>query len=70
MERKRYLELCQKNAVYGKTALVLYDGNEYYPEKIQIWFDERGSTKNTAVLLDKNKKSVVFSQLERVEEKL
>ena len=66
VERKRYLELCQKNAVYEKSVLVLYDGNEYYPQKIQVWFDKKGKTKNTAILLDKNLKSVVHCRVEEV----
>ena len=66
MERKRYLELCQKNAVYEKSVLVLYDGNEYYPQKIQVWFDKKGKTKNTAILLDKNLNSAVHCRVEEV----
>lgn len=66
MERKRYLELCQRNAVYEKSVLVLYDGNEYYPQKIQVWFDKKGKTKNTAILLDKNLNSVVHCKVEEV----
>ena len=68
MERKRYLELCQRNAVYEKSTLVLYDENEYYPQKIQVWFDKKGKTKNTAILLDKNSNSIVEASLERIDE--
>ena len=68
VERKLYLELCQRNAVYEKSVLVLYDGNEYYPQKIQVWFDKKGKTKNTAILLDKNLNSIVEANLERVDE--
>ena len=68
MERKRFLELCQKNSVYEKSVLVLYDGCEYYPKKIQVWFDKKGKTKNTAILLDKNLNCVVEANLEKVDE--
>ena len=68
MERKRYLELCQKNSVYKNSVVVLVGNIEYYPQKIQVWFDEKGKTKNTAVLLDKNLNSVVFENLESVVE--
>lgn len=68
MERKRYLELCQKNSVYEKSVLVLYDGIEYYPKKIQVWFDNKGKTKNTAILLGKNLNTIVEASLERVGE--
>jgi hypothetical protein len=68
MERKRYLELCQKNAISKRSAVVLCDGIRYYPEKIQIWFNEKGETQNTAVLIDENENCVVFAKLEKVEE--
>ena len=68
MERKRYLELCQKNAVYKNSVVVLFECKEYYPQKIQVWFDEKGETKNTAVILDKNLNSVVYANLESVVE--
>lgn len=66
VERKRYLELCQKNSVYEKSVLVLHDGTEYYPQKIQVWFDKKGKTKNTAILLDKKSNSVVHCRVEEV----
>ena len=68
MERKRYLELCQKNSVYKNSVVVFVGGVEYYPQKIQVWFDEKGTTQNTAVLLDKNENSIILSKLESVSE--
>ena len=69
MERKRYLELCQRNAVTPETKKVLLDGTKYYPDRIEVWFDGSGKTINTAVLKDtKAKRCVVKANLERVEE--
>lgn len=70
MERKRYLELCQKNSVYKNSVVVLVGDVEYYPQKIQVWFDEKGKTKNTAILLDKNKNSILCEKLENVRDLL
>ena len=52
MDRKQYLELCQKNAVYPNSVFLLYDGIKYYPLALKVWFDGRGETKNTAVMVE------------------
>lgn len=50
IERKRYLELCQMNAVYPDTVVVNYNGAKYHPVSYLMWFDRKGSPNNTAVL--------------------
>ena len=68
MERKRYLELCQLNAVYPATKTVLFDGIKYHPMKLKISFDEKGRTKNTAIIKDTRCNSYIHASLERLEE--
>lgn len=50
IERKRYLELCQKNAVYPDSVIVYYKGSKYYPISYLMWFDEKGRAQNSAIL--------------------
>ena len=60
MERSEFLKLCQSVSVLPdgvkhtkkkvpKQLRVIYDGNEYYPEYLEIKFD-KGKTLNIAVL--------------------
>ncbi len=50
IERKRYIELCQKNAVYHNSVIVYYQGVKYYPISYLMWFDKKGNVQNTAIL--------------------
>lgn len=51
MERKTYLELCQKNAVLNEKTSIIHDGVEFFPKSLVIWFDKEGRCKNTANLV-------------------
>lgn len=76
MERKEFLELCQRvsvlpDSVIGKQRiplklLVECDGIRYYPLKLTIWF-ENGKPQQTAILHDLKSKSIVDCQLVKVE---
>lgn len=69
MERKKYLQLCQKNAISPKSVKVLYDGLEYFPEAYQMDFNEKGETQNTAILKDiKANSSLIYVNLKKVED--
>ena len=68
MERKRYLELCQRNAIYPKSVIVEYNGGDYYPVSLMIWFNSSGETQNTAKLIDKNCHSETHCRLSEVKE--
>ena len=67
MERKRYLELCQKYAV-GRDIRVKYKDIEYHPYRYELGFDDKGNTIHTAILKDIKANSVVYTMLEEVKE--
>jgi hypothetical protein len=66
MERKTYLESCQKFAV-GMDVFVMHDGIRYRPVSLSLWFDKKGSCHNTAVLKDLNGKAVINCRVEDVD---
>lgn len=68
MERKRYLELCQRNAVQPKSVVVQLDGIGYYPIEYRLGFDKDGKSAHRAVLQDMKAKSVINCPLEGVKE--
>ena len=80
MERKRYLELCQKCAVLDEGVLgikknvpeelqVEYDGIVWYPEKYVLSFEKKtGNVVHTAVLHSLSANSTVEAELEKVKE--
>ena len=67
MERKRYLELCQKYAVGGDIR-VKYKDTEYHPYRYELGFDSSGKSIHTAILKDLKANSVVYVMLENVKE--
>ena len=67
VERKRYLELCQMNAV-GNSVFVVARQTDYKPQSYKLSFDKKGNPVHTAVLLDKNENSVIHCNLSEVEE--
>ena len=68
MERKRYLELCQRNAVQPKSVVVWLDGIGYYPIEYRLGFDKDGKSVHRAVLQDMKANSVMNCPLEEVKE--
>lgn len=68
MERKRYLELCQRNAVQQKSVVVWLDGIGYYPIEYRLGFDKDGKSVHRAVLHDMNANSIINCPLEGVNE--
>ena len=68
MERNRYLQLCQKEAVYPNTIEVEVDSIRYRPEHLIIWFDKQGKTQNTAKLIEIKSLSVRYEKVEKVNE--
>ena len=69
MQRKRYLELCQINAVYPKSKTVVHDGIEYYPQSFQILFDEHGATVDVGWMKDKKANCIVCRKVKEIAEK-
>lgn len=68
MERKRYLELCQRNAVQPKSVVVLFDGIGYYPIDYRLGFDGDGKSVHKAVLHDTKANSIMNCLLDEVKE--
>lgn len=66
MERKKFLELCQRSAV-GFGDLVFVDGVAYKPKEYVLSFDKNGSPRHSAVLVDLKSNSVNRCLLERVD---
>ena len=67
MERKRYLELCQKYAV-GCDVRVKYKDTEYHPYRYELGFDSGGKSIHTAILKDLKANSLLYCRLEDVKE--
>ena len=68
MERKLYLELCQRQAMKGDT-LVEYGGIAYQPYAYELKFQQDGKIKHTAILKEPKANSLVYCRLEDVTEK-
>lgn len=68
IERKRYLELCQKSSVDRGSVKVLYDGSEYFPHSYRLWFDKQGNTCHGAILRDIRANSIIECRLQDVSE--
>lgn len=73
MERKKYLELCQKVSMFvainrkiPQEMLVKFDCATYCPKGYEITF-EKGYQRNRAILKDLKANSLIYAKLERVE---
>ena len=68
MERKLYLELCQRQAMKGG-VLVEYSGIDYQPYAYELKFQTNGKIKHTAILKEQKANCLVYCRLEDVKEK-
>ena len=68
MERKLYLELCQRQATKGG-VLVEYEGVVYQPYAYELKFLSDGIIKHTAILKEPKANCLVYCRLEDVKEK-
>ena len=77
IERKKYLEMCQKVSVLPSGVLgikqnvpdnlkVVYDGIAYYPVSLDISFDKDGNVINTAIMHSLYANSVIERNLKDV----
>jgi hypothetical protein len=77
MDRKEFLQICQKVSVlpettmYMKTSIppeltVLYEGIQFYPTGYEMTF-KQGISQHTAILHDMKAHSIMKVDLERVE---
>ena len=67
MERKLYLELCQRQAIKGG-VLVQYGDIAYQPYAYELKFQQDGKIKHTAILKEPKANSLVYCRLEDVKE--
>ena len=67
MERKQYLELCQKYAV-GYNVKVKFNNFDYRPYRYELGFEISGKAINTAILKDLKANSWLYCRLEDVKE--
>ena len=67
MERKQYLELCQKYAV-GEDIRVKLKDAKYHPYRYELGFDDTGKSIHTAILKDLKANSLLYCGLEDVKE--
>ena len=66
IERKKCLELCQRNAVYPDSVEVSFRDlpNVFYnPISLNIWFDKKGVARNTAVIKQVGTQSIIYADL-------
>lgn len=68
MDRSRYLELCQRNAVDTNSVNLIYQSGKYYPLALKIWFNGNGETKNTAEMVDCISRSKLYCDVRDVSE--
>ena len=67
MDRKRYLELCQRYAV-GEDIRVKLKDTEYHPYRYELVFDDTGKSIHTAILKDLKANSVICVMLKDIKE--
>ena len=78
IERKTYLEMCQKVAILPSgvknlkqnvpdNLKVVYDGTSYYPVSIDISFDKDGKVINKAIIHSLHANSIIETNLKDIE---
>ena len=79
MERKEYLDRCQKCSVLPRGLFgiiencpnnlqVAYNGILYYPQSYELRFTKDGKPQHLAVLHDLTANSVIYAEMEKVKE--
>ena len=79
MDRKFYIELCQKVSVLKSGVLgikqnvpdelkIIYNGIVYYPVAYVLTFDEKGNPQHDVILHDLRANSIAQGKLERVKQ--
>ena len=77
MDRTKFFKMAQKVAVYTnrcqnlskpliEDCIVVCDGVKYYPQYVQVGYDEFGQVINTAILHDLHANSITDADLEKV----
>lgn len=77
MDRTEFFKMAQKVAVYTNRCrdlskpllddcIVVCDGIKYYPQFVEIGYDEKGRVLNIAILHDLKSNSIQYSNLENI----
>lgn len=77
MDRTEFFKMAQKVAVYTNRCrdlskpllddcIVVNDGIKYYPQFVEIGYDEKGRVLNIAILHDLKSNSIQYSNLENI----
>ncbi|MBQ5317481.1 MAG: hypothetical protein J6K17_00105 [Oscillospiraceae bacterium] len=77
MERKEFFTMAQKATVFMANfaklpaepiaeIIVEHNGIKYYPQALQVGFNDKGEVVNTAILHDLHQNSVTYARLENV----
>lgn len=77
MDRTEFFKMAQKLAVYTnrcrnlskpllEDCIVVCDGVKYYPQYVQVGYNEFGQVINTAILHDLHANSITDADLEKV----
>lgn len=67
MERKEYLQQCQRYAV-NQSDVVIFKGIEYRPVAYELSFNENGEPQHRAVLKDTKTSSLIYCRLDDIKE--
>lgn len=67
MERKEYLQRCQRYAV-NQSDRVVFKDIEYHPVAYELSFNEKGEPQHRAVLKDIKTSSLVYCRLDDIKE--
>ena len=66
MNRKDYLEACQKESAFPNSQIVLASGVKARPMAYQLSFNKEGNAIHTCVVRDLKSNCVMYSQLRDV----
>ena len=77
MDRTEFFKMAQKVAVYTnkckdlskptlQDCIVVHNGIKYYPQYVQVGYDENGAVENIALLHDLKADCIAYANLEMV----
>ena len=67
MERKEYLQRCQRYAV-NQSDMVVFKDIKYYPVAYELSFNNKGEAVHRAILKDIKTSSLVYCRLDDIKE--
>lgn len=67
MERKEYLQRCQRYAV-NQSDTVVFKDIKYYPVAYELSFNNKGEAVHRAILKDTKTSSLVYCRLDDIKE--